>query len=347
MRRRTLLSASLGIGALAGLAGLANVGAIPNLLRHSSQSGDVAQTGLSLHSGSDLAFGTTVTIKVLHGDALSAQAAIQDALREVRKIDALMSLHQERSQIFQLNRDGIVDAPDSHLLYVLGFAQQLSVLTAGAFDITVQPLWRAFSDARATGALPAPEQIAAAKSLVNWRQLEVQQQQLRLHAPGMAITLNGLAQGYAVDLALAALQARGIRHALLDTGEFGSIGNKTPAQPWILGINHPRQADALSALVEMDGRKVATSGDYAMAFSSDFVHHHIFDPASGDSPPALASVTVAAPTGILADGLSTAFMVMGVDKAFALAAQLPDVDMLLIDKNGTVRKTAHFPELQA
>ena len=340
MQRRTLLSGSLGLGAMAGLA---SVGSLSNPLLGSLRPG----TGLTLYSGSELAFGTTVTIKVLHDDALSAQAAIQDALHQVRKIDALMSLYQERSQVFQLNRHGIVDAPDNHLLYVLAFAQQLSMLTAGAFDITVQPLWRAFSLAHSQGALPAPDEIAAAKSLVNWQRLEVRQQQVRLHTAGMAITLNGLAQGYAVDLALAALRARGVRHALLDTGEFGSIGSKTPAQPWILGIRHPRQVDAISARVEMDGRKVATSGDYATVFSSDFVHHHIFDPASGDSPPALASVTVAAPTGILADGLSTAFMVMGADKAFALAAQLPDVDILLIDKNGTVRKTAHFPELQA
>jgi thiamine biosynthesis lipoprotein len=97
----------------------------------------------------------------------------------------------------------------------------------------------------------------------------------------------------------------------------------------------------------MDGRKVATSGDYATFFSSDFVHHHIFDPARGDSPPELASVTVVAPTGILADGLSTAFMVMGANKALALAAQLQDVDVMLIDKNGAIRKTAHFPELHA
>ncbi|NMM37475.1 MAG: FAD:protein FMN transferase [Glaciimonas sp.] len=344
MRRRTLLSASLGLGALAGLAGIAGVGSLPDFSQPNT--GDAGDIGLTLHTGSDLAFGTTVTIKVLHGDAVSAQAAIQAALREVKKIDGLMSVHQERSQVFVLNRHGFVDAPDDHLLYVLAFAQQLSRLTAGAFDITVQPLWRAFSEARSRGALPAPDQIAAAKALVDWGQVDTRRQQVRLRTAGMAITLNGLAQGYAVDLALAALQTRGIRHALLDTGEFGAIGSKSAGQAWALGIGSPRQADAIVARVRMDGRKVATSGDYATVFSSDFVHHHIFDPASGDSSPALASVTVVAPTGILADGLSTAFMVMGAERAFALAAQLPDVDLMLITKNGSIRKTAGFPELQ-
>lgn len=333
MRRRTLLSASLGLGSLAGLAGVAALPDVP--------------AALTPYSGSGLAFGTTVTIKVLHDDAPTAQAAIQDALQQVQTVDALMSLHQERSQVYQLNRQGSVGAPDEHLLRVLAFARQLSGLTAGAFDITVQPLWQVFSRATARGALPAPQELAAAKALVNWRHIEVGARQVRLPTPGMAITLNGLAQGYAVDLALAALRAQGIQHALLDSGEFGSIGRKAADQPWMLGIQHPRQADALSAKLSLDGRIVATSGDYETFFTPDFIHHHIFDPASGDSPPALASVTVLAPSGMMADGLSTAFMVMGADKALALAAQLPDVDALLIDKNGATRTTANFPALSA
>src|ERR1019366_8808315 len=105
MRRRTLLSASLGLGALAGLV---TVGSLSNPLATSLRTGNKALEGLALYSGSGLAFGTTVTIKVLHDDPLSAEEAIQDALREVRKIDALMSLHQEHSQVFQLNLHGLV-----------------------------------------------------------------------------------------------------------------------------------------------------------------------------------------------------------------------------------------------
>ena len=340
MQRRTLLSASLGLGALAGLAGTSEQWS------HAAQSGPEAKDGLILHAGSGLAFGTTVTIKLLHENAMAAQAAIEDALKQVRKIDALMSLQQEHSQVFELNRRGAVDRPEPDLLQVLAFAQQLSLLTAGAFDITVQPLWRIFSQSGATGALPAPAEVAAAKALVNWKNLEFDPKQVRLSRPGMAITLNGVAQGYAVDLALKTLRRHGVRHALLDTGEFGSIGSKANDRPWLLGIGHPRQRDTLSATLKMDGRMVATSGDYETFFSPDFIHHHIFDPASGRSPLELASATVVAPTGILADGLSTAFMVMGTDRALALASQIHDVDALLIDKNGKVRKTSSFPVVQ-
>lgn len=331
MRRRTLLSASFGIGALMTMT-------LPRLR---------AAALPALHTGSDLAFGTTVTISVMHEDASTAQAAIAAAMREVRNVDALMSLHRADSQVFQLNLHGTLDAPDPHLLRVLQFSQWLSELTAGAFDITVQPLWELYSAASARGGLPPAQAVATTRKLAGWRHVSVNRQRLRLDRPGMAVTLNGVAQGYAVDLAFAALQSRGIRHALLDTGEFGTIGSKdrTGHQPWLVGIGDPRHADLIASTVRMDGRRIATSGDYATFFTPDFKHHHIFDPASGDSPPALASVTVAAPTGLMADGLSTAFMVMGVERALAMAARLPQVDALLIGKDGAQYQTAGFPAL--
>ncbi|MEI6801878.1 MAG: FAD:protein FMN transferase [Burkholderiales bacterium] len=334
MQRRTFISGSLGVGAMASVTGL------------SGWADPIAQampSAANLHTGSATAFGTTVTIKVLHDNPPVARAAIEDALAQVQTIDALMSLKQERSQVFQLNQHGALQAPDTHLLAVLTFAQQLSMMTAGSFDITVQPLWNAFSQASANASLPKPAEIAAAKALVGWQRLEFDRQQVHLKTPGMAITLNGLAQGYAVDLALQALRNRGVQHALLDTGEYGSIGNKAQGQSWLLGVGDPRHDDVVAATLKMDGRKVATSGDYATYFSADFVHHHIFDPASGDSPLELASATVVAPTGILADGLSTAFMVLGVEKSLALATKIHDVDAMLIDKSGTVRTTSGFP----
>jgi thiamine biosynthesis lipoprotein len=137
-----------------------------------------------------------------------------------------------------------------------------------------------------------------------------------------------------VDLARTALQARGIRHALIDTGEYGALGTADGGRPWMLAVRDPRREEGHAGVLQMDGRPVATSGDYATAFTEDFSKHHIFDPASGASPAELAAVTVAAPSGILADGLSTAFMVMGAARSLALAAGMQGVDLVAIDKAG-------------
>jgi thiamine biosynthesis lipoprotein len=343
MKRRTFISGTLGLGALGLGAGL---GLNLTLGAAARRQADL-QAGMQLYSGADLAFGTTISIQVLHADRRQAELAISDALAAAKKIDRLMTLHRPDSQVVLLNQNGFIDRPDPHLLAVLAYASALSLLTQGAFDVTVQPLWHAYSDASARGALPVDAQRRAAMALVDWRQLTFDEQRVALLRPGMAITLNGIAQGYAVDVARAALSAHGIRHALLDTGEFSASGTKDGVQDWAVGIRAPRAPQALAAVLAMHGRCVATSGDYETFFTPDFAHHHIFDPASGDSPGELASVTVMAPTGLQADGLSTALMVLGADQGLALAATLAGVDVLLIGKDGRRWRTQGLPTLPA
>ncbi len=334
MDRRTLICASLGVAAAGVWAGLRPADAS-------------AGGGLRAHQRRERALGTSVQLTVLHSNAESADAAMADALAQVQAVDRLMSLYRADSQLVRLNRDGRLDAPDARLVEVLQQAQQLAQLTGGGFDVTVQPLWQLYTEAKARGALPTAAEVAVARAHVGWRALEVSRERVALRRPGMAVTLNGLAQGYAVDAALQALRAHGIEHALLDTGEFATLGDKARGTPWRMGIRHPRESGALAARLRMDGRALATSGDYESFFSADFAHHHIFDPATGDSPPELASATVLAPTGLLADGLSTAFMVSGAARALALARQLSDVDVLLIAKDGRRWQSAGLEALLA
>jgi thiamine biosynthesis lipoprotein len=326
MKRRTFLSAGLGLGAL-GL-GLSR---------------QQASSGAQLVSGADLAFGTTISVQVVHADRRQAELAIEDALAAAKKIDRLMTLHRSDSQVALLNRTGFVARPDPHLLTVLASARQLSVLTEGAFDVTVQPLWQAYSAAAAQGSLPDERQRRAAMALVDYRQLAFDNERIALLQPGMAVTLNGIAQGHAVDVARAALQERGIRHALLDTGEFAARGRNGAHRDWQIGIRDPRDPHALASVLALQQRCVATSGDYETTFTPDFAHHHIFDPASGDSPGQLASATVLAPTGLQADGWSTALMVLGAEKGLALVATLADVDVLLIGKDGRRWRSQGLP----
>ncbi len=280
-----------------------------------------------------------MTVSLIHDDARQAEAAIADALDQALQVDRLMSIYSPASQVFQLNRDGVLRDPHPHLLAVLRQARALSELTRGAFDITVQPLWQAFRQAADQHALPTREQCRQARSRLSWPRIALDADSVSLGKVGAAITLNGLAQGYAADLAMAAVRARGIDNALLDTGEFSAHGYNGTLQPWSVGVLDPRDAESLAAAIRVDGRCVATSGDYASAFTPDFVHHHIFDPATGNSPRDLASVTVLAPSAMLADGLSTAFMVMGARKAHALAARLAGVDLMTINKRGVLWKS--------
>lgn len=320
MKRRTILSAALGMAAL-GVGGWWSARARRPELQEFATGGVV--------------FGTTASLRVLHDDEAAARAALSAAMAALHGVDRLMSLHRPDSELSRLNRDGLLERPHPQLLAVLQAAQATAQLTGGAFDVTVQPLWDA-----ANGSADK----SAALARVGWRKLEVSAERVRLREPGMAVTLNGIAQGYGADVALAALRAHGIAHALLDSGEFGSLGRRDDGQPWTLAVRDPRDLQAAAHLLSADGRCLATSGDYATAFSEDFSRHHIVDPATGASPQELASVSVLAPTGLQADALSTACMVLGMERSLQLAARLPHVDVLCIAKSGEVRRSAGFPD---
>ena len=282
------------------------------------------------------ALGTRVSMTAFHPDAGRADRALDAAFAELDAVESAMSLYRSGSQICRLNRDGVLRDPDPRLFEVLACAQAFSLRTGGAFDVTVQPLWETFAAAKRAGRLPSESDVRAASGRVGWRGLHVASDRIAL-APGMAITLNGIAQGYAADRALAVLREHGIEEALVDTGEEGCIG-----RPREVGIQHPRVPDAFADVVWLEGGCLATSGDYETAFSPDRALNHIFDPRTGDSPRHFASVSVLAKSGMVADALSTAVFVLGREESRALLAE-HGAGALFIAKDGSAQATGGFP----
>ncbi|MDX1944919.1 MAG: FAD:protein FMN transferase [Pirellulaceae bacterium] len=293
------------------------------------------------------ALGAEATITILGLPAGPANIALDAAFAELEAVESVLSLYRSSSQVCELNRAGVVSRPHPYLLEVLRVAEATSRRSAGAFDITVQPLWRLFAEAHRAGRLPPEPEIAAARDLVDWRAVEVSRDTVRLTGDGKAITLNGIAQGYAADRVRQVLREQGVRHALVNTGEIGACGANASRQPWTIGIQHPREPEAYVALAHLGDRSLATSGDYETSFSADFRHNHIFDPRTGRSPGELASVSIVAPTACQADALSTAAMVLGEAKTLALVATLPDVEAFLVRKDGATVATPGFPEVAA
>ncbi len=289
------------------------------------------------------AFGTTVTLAVQHASSEVANAALDDAFAELDLIEGLMSVYKRDSPLSQLNRHGVLSQPHPYLVQVLELATKLSRQTRGAFDVTVQPLWTLYSQARRTGALPTATAIRNVKAKIDWRRVNIAANQIRLEGPGTAITLNGIAQGFAADQALAALRRHGIEHALIDTGELGALGNKSDGDDWCVGIQHPRRADAYVSLARFSGRCLATSGDYEAKFTDDCRVHHIFDPRTGASPTEFSSVSILAPFAWQADALSTSVFVLGRNRGIELVHAFRDVDALLVGKDGSVYATPGFP----
>jgi thiamine biosynthesis lipoprotein len=293
------------------------------------------------------AFGTEVSLAVLHRDLEVARKALDEALGELDTVENAMSLYRPDSQLCRLNREGTLANPHPHLVTVLRRSEDLARRSNGAFDVTVQPLWELYFAAQKNGALPRQDEIGRAREKVNWRDIEVSDETIRFAHKGLAVTLNGIAQGFAGDCVMNVLQRHGIVHALVNTGEVGSLGCKENGQPWRVGIQHPRQADAYVAVADLRGRCLATSGDYAASFTPDRVHNHIFDPQTGGSPRHFSSVTVVAPRGSDADALSTAVFVLGWERGLELLEATRGAEMFCVRKDGSVASTKGFPEVQS
>jgi thiamine biosynthesis lipoprotein len=328
--RRQFLRLTLGSGGALGL------GAWSWHSRQGSiEPSTVSQTGRAL--------GARVTLTVVHQDPEIARRATEAAFAELDLIEEVMSLYRPHSQLCRLNREGVLDDPHPHLVTVLQKAAQISERTGGVFDVTVQPLWELYAAAQRAGSLPDAAAIAEARRRVDWRRVETNARRVRLHGIATAVTLNGIAQGFAADRVAAVLQNHGIEHALVDAGEIRPLGTKADETAWTIGIQHPRVADAYAWLARLDGRALSTSGDYATSFSADRRHHHIVDPHTGISPTEFSSVSVAAPSGIEADALTKALFVLGLSRSVALIAATPGTDALFILKDGRTLTTERFP----
>ena len=291
-----------------------------------------------------LGFGTTLWLRVAHADVQRVEAGLDAAVQAIRHVERQMSLFDESSALCQLNRDGRLRAVDPDMLRVLRLAQRVAAGSRGAFDITMQPLWQAWESARRSGAVATSGALHSARRQVDWRALRLDGADVSLQLPGMALSLNGIAQGYAADLARARLQAHGIEHALLDTGEWSAWGRGPEAAPWRLALSEPETPYQLPACLQLvsDGRAVATSSDRHSVFSADRRHHHIIDPRTGYSPTAWSSVTVLAHSCALADAL-TKVLFMATPAQAMLQARRWGVDVLLIDKKGRWHASSGVP----
>ena len=313
--------------------------------------------GLALKAGLDLRavaetvsetrllMGTVVNLTLVTDDAATGREALAACLDRMAGLETVMSRHRTDSQLARLNRDGQLAAPDPALVDLLDEALRLSTLTGGAFDVTVKPLVDLYQAHQQAGDLPVPDAIQATLDRVGYAHLRVAADAIHFARPGMALTLDGIAKGYIVDQGVAALRARGFENVLVEAGgDLSATGRKAAGSPWKIGVEAPRPGgEGLLNVFNVSNQAVATSGDYMQPYSADYREHHILDPRTGHSAPELASATVLAPRGLLADALATALMVLGPVQGLDGLAALPGCEAYLVAKDLRTWRSPGFP----
>lgn len=283
------------------------------------------------------AMGATARIVLYHPDRDKAEEAVRAAVAEIDRLEDLFSLYRPDSELSRLNRAGVVEAPSHDMRRIMALARRFGDLSNGAFDVTVQPLWRLYADHFAEpGADPAgPKRAAIHRALefVDYRRIAATAEAIAL-APAMAVTLNGIAQGYVTDRVAELLRRRGWSHVLVNLGETRALDGHIDGSPWTVAVDGARTAGGKPLVISLADRAVATSGGFATRFEPSGRHHHLFDPRAGESGRHYRVVTVAADDATTADALSTALYVTAPARAAALLRRVGGVEAWLTGADG-------------
>ncbi len=266
-----------------------------------------------VHRWEGVALGAPARIELVGVPADRAAVVVEAALAELGRLEAIFSLYDPGSALSRLDRDGVLRDPPAELVEMVGLARRLAELSEGAFDPTVQPLWRAVAE-RA----PAAERRAA-RARVNWRALEVSPEAIAFLRPGMAVTLDGIAQGLLTDRVAAVLRARGCARVLVDLGEVRAWGAGPRGEPWRIDLGAGERPLAL-----VEGGLASSIAEPVAPFGAP----RLIDARTGEPVAEGRRVAVWAPEAALADGLSTALAVADEAAARRLCAAFPQAVVL-------------------
>ena len=292
----------------------------------------------TFHAWQGEALGAVASMQLWHVNAGHAQRTLARMAAEVRRLEGVFSLYQPDSEISRLNRDGVLVRASRDMRVVLESARAMAEASGGAFDPTVQPLWqlyeRHFGQAGANPSGPRPGAIDAARQLVDYRGIDIEESAVRFAAQGMAVTPNGIAQGYITDVIADILRNEGFDHVAIELGETRVLGTHPEGRPWQVGLRD--WAGDTGRMIELVDESSATSGGYGTVFDPTGTHHHIFDPGTGISANRLKEVVAVAPRAMDADALGTALFVAGEERAADILATVSGARAILTRTDGEV-----------
>ena len=285
-------------------------------------------------------------------DLDSANRGFERAWKTIAEIDRHLSNYRPDSELNRLCRSAPHAEPvpvGPHLWRVMRAADGLSRQTSGAFDVTVGPLTKLWRRARVRKQLPDAERLVEARKLVGYQLVRYTEtvQAIQLTFAKMQLDLGGIAKGYAVDQALAALRKEGITRALVNGGGDLAVGAAPPeATAWQVAVASV-DPESPQEYLKLANGAVATSGDRWQSLEIGGKRYsHIVDPRSGMGTTHRTSASVVAPTCMQADAWASAISVLQPEKGIRLIESEPNIEAKLAtigNKNGpAVRQTPGF-----
>jgi len=293
---------------------------------------------------SHISMGTEIALTAWTAEDVRADAAFAAVFGEFDRLDALMSVWKDGSDVLRLNA-AAGDRPvpiSAETREVLRVAREISDRTGGRFDVTfaaLSGLWK-FDDQDKDGSVPDRREIQKRLPLVNYRDLEVDDGAgtAFLRRKGMRVNLGGIAKGYAVDRSVDILRRSGVRNFMIQAGGDMYVGGRRGERPWRVGIRDPRGPNDRSfAMLDLTDGTFSTSGDYERFFFKDGRrYHHILDLSVGEPARGCRSVTLVTERAIIADALAKGVFILGPDEGMALIERTPGVQGVIVGARNEV-----------
>lgn len=281
--------------------------------------------------------GTYVTFHIVTADSVAGAALAERGAAVLFHLDSLMSNWTTTSEVARINREAASHATriDPEVATVVDTSLRVWRESDGVFDITVEPLMRAWGFLGGQRRVPSDSEAAAAAALVGAGHVHYDPatRTIRFDRPGVKIDLGGIAKGYAVDRAADALRAAGVSDALVDlTGNMKALGHPPDAPAWRIGIRDPRdRLPYFARLTLKPGEGISTSGKYEQFIAKDGkTYGHIMDPRTGRPADGLISVTVVSGSGFACDTWDTPIFVLGAEAGRQKALEHRDLSVVLV-----------------
>ncbi len=269
-------------------------------------------------------FRSPVSFKMRGVEDAEAETLTVECVAEMTRLEAMFSLQNPESALTELNREGVLRKAPREFLELVRWAVAMAERSAGVFDPTIQPYWKFLHE----GAKGDREEVM---ELVDYRNVMVTEDRVAFARSGMAMTLNGMVQGYVTDRIVGMLKSAGVEHALVNLGEFSAIGTKAEGKPWMLGIRSGGADGKVVDKVELEDESMAVSSGGGYRFGSG---NHLVHPEGAYAPEGRV-VAVRAPLAVIADGLSTACGLMKTEAAKTLVGRVEGAYLRVWEKGGT------------
>lgn len=285
---------------------------------------------MPLHRWTGHAMGAHASLAIAGLDGEEFSRIVAAVTGEIDRLENIFSLYRTNSDLVRLNANGRLANPPFDLVKLLSLAGSVNQPTGGAFDPTIQPLWRTLAE---TAGEPEPQEIERARGLIGWDNLAYSTRSASFTKPGMALTLNGIAQGYATDRIADLLREQGLRNVLVSVGEIAALGEREPGRGWRVGISE-REDGEPDETIALKDLAIATSAPAGMFFDGAGRINHIINPHEGLTRSRWRRVSVINPSAAIADGLSTAFCVMDEPDIKSALRRFPASELIAIDNTG-------------